>query len=138
MGCGCHHLEPLRLDLDPPSSDSYSLLLVPNLGEKARSWPPIRQVEIDEAYWEKLNKTQRAALLAHEVAHFEKGPARNDHGGIPCEDCADRRAGAIMRSWGFGHSQTRAAAASIIESGRDAGGSYSQGWRAYKGKRRSG
>ena len=136
MSCSCHHLEPQRLDLPPPAADSYTLLLVPDLGEKARAWPPIRQVEIDQGYWNTLTKPQRAALLAHEVAHFEKGPARNDHGGMPCENCADQRAGSIMHAWGYSQAQTMAAARSIIESRRDAATAYARGWRGFKSQRR--
>ena len=128
----CHHLEPQKLNLPPPKSESYTVLLVPNLGEKARTWPPLRQVEIDQRFWEGLNQAQQSALLSHELAHLEKGPARRDDGGTPCENCADRRGGAIMASWGYSQRQTMGAVQSIIDTRPRAAYSYAEGWAAYK------
>jgi hypothetical protein len=112
------------------------VFLVPNLGEKARTWPPLRQIEIDQQFWETLDPVQQNALLAHEMAHLEKGPARRDDGGIPCENCADKRAGAIMAAWGFSQRATMKAINGIIQTRPRAAYSYAEGWSAYKKGRR--
>lgn len=135
MSCQCHHLEPQRLDLPVPDPATYNFLLVDNLPEKGRSWPPIRQIEINTEYWKSLTRTQRGALLSHELAHLEKGPARRDDGGVPCENCADTRAGAIMAGMGFNKRETMRAAQQIIKTRPRAAYAYGSGWSAWQNSR---
>ena len=133
----CHHLEPQVLNIPPPDPKSFKVFIIPNLGEKARSWPPLRQVEIDQRFWESLDKPQKSALLSHELAHLEPGPARRDDGGQPCENCADKRGGAIMAGWGYSQRETMKAAQSIINTRPRAAYSYAEGWKSYRGGLRS-
>ena len=127
----CHHLEPQRIAIPPPDVSTVQFDIIKNLGEKGRAFPPMRLIEVDQYFWQKMNRAQRAAFLAHELAHLEPGPARRDDGGEPCESCADKRAGAIMAAWGFSRRATVNAAGSIINSRAGASSSYAAGWDTY-------
>jgi hypothetical protein len=105
--------------------------IVSDLGEKGRTFPPARLIEVDSKFWGRMNHFQKAAFLAHELAHLEPGPARRDDGGEPCESCADKRAGAIMAAWGFSRLSAVNAAGTIIDSRAGAPSSYATGWDIY-------
>lgn len=69
----------------------------PELGAhpKAVTLPEGKRTLIDRDWWSGLGPAQRAAVVSHERAHTIIGLD------CPCESCADKVGGYMMRSWGF-------------------------------------
>ena len=80
---------------DPPLSHGCSV---------ACMHPDTYLVEVDKSIWRTLTDDQKAVILAHEVSHDTGCAARCEHDGRdgrPCEHCADRYAGAVLRRLGM-------------------------------------
>lgn len=107
-----------------PELTESSLVIeeLPELSEKARIFPNTGFVQVDGRWWGKLSAVQRHAVLAHERAHDEDVEA--------CEECADARAGAIMRHESIGERAAVDALASVVSSRHNAGANVLKGWRA--------
>ena len=104
-----------------PNPDAFEIRALNGVPDKARTWPGENVIVVDAGLWRVATPAQRAMLIAHEMAHHGKAGR--------CEDCADRRAGAIMRQWGFSEAATARAFASLIRSRPQAGASAADGWR---------
>lgn len=115
--CSC-----TRDGIDAPPRTSprdFDIQPMPRVDGRARTWPGTRRIEIDRGWWATLDGSQRAAALAHELAHHDD-PSW-------CERCADARAGARMRYAGRGAQETARALGSIVQ-GRRSDGPALWGW----------
>ena len=50
----CHHLEPQRIAIPPPDVSTVQFDIIKNLGEKGRAFPPMRLIEVDQYFWQKI------------------------------------------------------------------------------------
>lgn len=116
--CGCSHehlaARPTR------GVASYDVQIVPDLPGKARITPGTGTIQVDREFWARLTADQRAAVLAHEMAHDEDPEA--------CERCADARAGARLRHAGWGARRAVSALSSTVD-GRRVAESVLYGWQ---------
>lgn len=105
----------------PRTSPRDFQIVVGNVPGRAQTWPDgaSKKIEVDGAWWGRLNRSQRAAALAHEIAHHDDPKW--------CERCADARAGARMRYAGKGADETASALGSIVV-GRRSYGPALWGW----------
>lgn len=92
---------------------------VPGKAATVPGGPPV--IQVDRAFWARLTERDRAALIAHEVAHHEDPKA--------CEPCTDQRAGARLRHEGWSASDVAAAFGRIV-GGRPAARYALEGWKA--------
>lgn len=82
------------------------------------------RTRIDAAFFRSLSDAQKAALIAHERAHSVIGLD------CPCEGCADKVGGFIMRCWGWTAPAVKDAMQSVAGQFRaDAGASAFEGAR---------
>jgi len=86
---------------------SYRVEVVPDLPGKARVYPGTYHIQVDTGFWGALSAIERAAVLAHEIAHDE-APHR-------CERCTDARAGARMRHEGYSRAAVAEAFAVVVK-----------------------
>lgn len=94
-------------------------------------------VLVDSAWYDLLSSTERAAVLAHELAHHESGCANGERGADhcpmaprACEACADRRAGAVLRQWGISLDSSMRAFRRVVHTRQDASRDVQEGWNA--------
>jgi hypothetical protein len=116
--CDC---DRAQICAPPKTSPRDFEIVVGNVPGRAQTWPDStsKKIEVDGAWWGRLNRPQRAAALAHEMAHHDDSRW--------CERCADARAGARMRYAGKGADETASALGSIVV-GRRSYGPALWGW----------
>lgn len=133
MTCRC----PRRgLDRATPPLESIRVIRVPGLPGKAVTVTPgPLVVRVDALWWDGLSTVERAAVLAHELAHHEPGCANGEEGAEACpsapracEACADRRAGAVLRMWGVQSADAVRAFRRVVHTRYDAALDALEGW----------
>lgn len=62
---------------------------------RAVTIPEGNRTLIEQTFWESMGPVQRAAVVSHERAHVVIGLD------VPCESCADKVGGYMMRMWGY-------------------------------------
>jgi len=100
---------------------------------KACYWPDSGEITVQADWWISLDKTHQDAVLAHELAHSEGGgcPDVCPHkGGKACEQCADKRAGAILNGWGYSRALAQRLGDELIRTRPAAGQDFLAGWDA--------
>ncbi len=117
-GCAC---EREKIGRKPITNlASYNIQMIDGLPGKAQIFPGTGQIQIDRAFWARTTDAQKAAVLAHELAH--------DEDPLACEGCADARAGARLRWQGWPAEVAVNALAGVVRS-RQAGGAVLEGWQ---------
>lgn len=112
----------------PPerTEKSYEIQMMTGVAEKARMFPGAFVIQIDREWWAGLTVPERAAVLAHEMAHDENPTA--------CEVCTDARAGARMRHEGISRAQAVSAISRLVKARRRTGdfdaSAVGDGWDA--------
>jgi len=120
-GQNCAHSEAAIVCKPRASLDDLNVDTNNFLADKARVYPGTGELMVDSKLWRSLDRLTRRAILLHELAH-EEDPTG-------CEDCADARAGALMRLEGVSARAARDTLASVVTV-RDAGTNVLRGWRA--------
>lgn len=117
--CGCSHE---NIGSRPASTRaSYTIQELPTLQHiKAQIFPGTYTIQVNAGWWRALPSTQKAAVLAHELAHDEDPSA--------CERCADARAGARLRWEGLSARAAVNAMGAVVQ-GRRTADSVLFGWQ---------
>lgn len=117
--CGCSHE---AIGSRPVATrSSYTIQELPTLQHiKAQIFPGTFTIQVNAGWWRALPSTQKAAVLAHELAHDEDPSA--------CERCADARAGARLRWEGLSARAAVDAMRAVVQ-GRRTADSVLFGWQ---------
>jgi hypothetical protein len=118
-GCAC---DMAQIGARPRvHASSYTIQLVDGVPGKAEIFLGTGKIQVDRSFWEACNDAQRAAVIAHEIAHDERPD--------DCERCCDARAGARLRWEGWSARAAVDGLGQVVRS-RQSGAAVLAGWRA--------
>ncbi len=88
---------------------------------RAVTIPEGQRTMLERSFWEGCSDLQRACVIAHERAHVVIGLD------CPCEGCADKVGGYLMRVWGYSVDSIQEGFRSLLHWVRDAPGGAKEG-----------